>query len=86
MQTHRSVLAATPLTMIQMYKSNEPDYDQWLLWGNEILTTGLFTIIICATLGTLSIFIATPYCLKKVNTWLNGASYEQAWFLFNHGL
>ncbi|KDD76338.1 hypothetical protein H632_c262p0 [Helicosporidium sp. ATCC 50920] len=63
--TVQAALSATPLTMIQMYKSNEPDYDQWLLWGNEILTTGLFTIIICATLGTLSIFIATPYCLKK---------------------
>lgn len=29
--------AAAPLALIQKYKSNEPNYDEWLKWGDEIL-------------------------------------------------
>lgn len=61
-----SCVAATPLTMIELYKKGSPDYDQWVEWGNDILTTGLFAIIICATLGMLAIFISVPHLLQKV--------------------
>lgn len=33
-------------------------------WGNDILTTGLFAIIICGTLGVLAIHFSAPVLLK----------------------
>ena len=40
-----------PLALIEKNKVGEPDYDQWVEWGNDILTTGIFAIILCGTLG-----------------------------------
>ena len=58
--------AATPLAMIQSVKQGEPDYAQWEQWGYDILTTGIFTIIICATLGLLLIHFTSTRFLEMV--------------------
>lgn len=57
---------ATPLAMIQSMKKGEPDYAQWEQWGYDILTTGIFTIIICATLGLLLIHFTSTRFLELV--------------------
>jgi hypothetical protein len=62
--TVQAALSAAPLTLIKNFKAGAPDYDQWLAWGNDILTTGLFAIIICGTLGVLAIHFAAPVLLK----------------------
>ena len=51
--------------MITAYKVNEPNYDEWLGWGNDILTTGIFAIIVCGTLGTIAIHLTAPHLLEK---------------------
>lgn len=43
---------------------NDPDYEQWVQWGNDILTTGLFAILICGTLGVLAIHFTAPVLLQ----------------------
>ena len=62
--TVQAALSAAPLALIKSYKSGSPDYDQWVTWGNEILTTGLFAIIICGTLGVMAIHFSAPVLLK----------------------
>jgi hypothetical protein len=58
-------LSAVPLAMIQALTAGRPDHDVWLRWGQEILTTGVFAIIICGTLGTLMVFVMAPILLNK---------------------
>lgn len=60
--TVQAALSAAPLALIEKFKKGAPDYDQWVDWGNDILTTGLFTILICGTLGVLAIHFASPLC------------------------
>lgn len=62
--TVQAALSSAPLTLIQSYKVG-PDYDKWVTWGNDILTTGLFAIIICGTLGTAAAHLSAPLLLKK---------------------
>jgi NhaP-type Na+/H+ or K+/H+ antiporter len=62
--TVQAALSAAPLTLIKENKAGAPDYDEWVAWGNDILTTGLFAIIICGTLGVLAIHFAAPVLLK----------------------
>ena len=63
--TVQAALSAAPLTLIQKYKSGSPDYDEWIAWGNDILTTGLFAIIICGTCGSAAVHFLSPLLLKK---------------------
>lgn len=63
--TVQAALSAAPLTLITTLKQGDPDYDQWLTWGNEILTTGLFAIIISGTFGVLAIHFSAPALLQK---------------------
>lgn len=53
------------MTLIKQLKVGDPDYDQWVQWGNEILTTGLFAIVICGTLGVIAIHFTAPVLLKS---------------------
>jgi NhaP-type Na+/H+ or K+/H+ antiporter len=62
--TVQAALSAAPLTLIQDLKVGAPDYDVWVAWGNDILTTGLFAIIICGTLGVIAIHYSAPLLLK----------------------
>lgn len=62
--TVQAALSAAPLTLIKDLKVGAPDYDEWVAWGNDILTTGLFAIIICGTLGVLAIHFTAPLLLK----------------------
>lgn len=59
-------IAAAPLALIKEFKNeSSPDYDEWIEWGNDILTTGLFAIIICGTLGIIAIHFSAPVLLEK---------------------
>lgn len=51
--------------MIMAYKKDEPNYDEWLAWGNDILTTGIFAIIVCGTLGVIAIHFTSTHLLEK---------------------
>ena len=62
--TVQAALSATPLTLINKYKVGSPDYEQWVAWGNDILTTGLFAIILCGTLGVVAIHFTASALLK----------------------
>lgn len=63
------MFAAAPLALIEQYKTEEPNYAEWVQWGNEILTTGIFCIIICGTLGVLGIHLLSQRCLEKARRW-----------------
>jgi NhaP-type Na+/H+ or K+/H+ antiporter len=63
--TVQAALSAAPLTLIQKYKSGSPNYNEWIAWGNDILTTGLFAIIICGTCGSAAVHFLSPLLLKK---------------------
>jgi hypothetical protein len=63
--TVQAALSAAPLTLITTLKQGDPDYAQWITWGNEILTTGLFAIIISGTFGVLAIHFSAPFFLQK---------------------
>lgn len=41
---------------------------EYIDWGEEILITALFSIIICAPLGVALISAMGPFLLKKVTT------------------
>lgn len=57
------MLTAAPLTLITTLKAGAPDYEQWVAWGNDILTTGLFAILLCGTLGVIAIHFFAPVLL-----------------------
>ena len=63
--TVQASLSAVPLTMITAKYSGQPDFAEWELWGQEILTAGVFAIIVCGTLGTLAVFALAPVLLHK---------------------
>ncbi len=53
--------------MIQsMVSPSDPDYDDWIKWGNDVLTTGIFAIIVCGTLGVLAIHFSSSHLLEQV--------------------
>eukprot|EP00882_Tetradesmus_deserticola_P034074 GHRQ01038981.1.p1 GENE.GHRQ01038981.1~~GHRQ01038981.1.p1 ORF type:complete len:499 (+),score=175.50 GHRQ01038981.1:208-1704(+) len=63
--TVQASLSAVPLSLINRNLVNDPDYEQWVKWGSDLLATGIFAIIICATLGTLCVFWFAPLLLEK---------------------
>jgi len=63
--TVQAALASDPLETIMESKSNEPDFDKWEQWGNEILTTAVFSIILTAPLGMMIINVLGPRWLSQ---------------------
>ncbi|GAB4821940.1 hypothetical protein N2152v2_008986 [Parachlorella kessleri] len=62
--TLQAALSAVPLTMINTYYVGTPEYAQYEIWGQEILTTGIFTIVICAPVGVTLIHYFAPLLLS----------------------
>eukprot|EP00879_Flechtneria_rotunda_P028933 GHRR01031174.1.p1 GENE.GHRR01031174.1~~GHRR01031174.1.p1 ORF type:complete len:613 (+),score=115.99 GHRR01031174.1:727-2565(+) len=65
--TVQASLSAVPLYLINENLRNSPDFTEWQGWGNDILATGIFTIIICGTLGTLFVYWCAPMLLEQSN-------------------
>ncbi len=63
--TVQASLSAVPLAMIQSAYADSPDFEKWSTWGEEILTTGVFAIIFCGSLGTLLVYTLAPVLLNK---------------------
>eukprot|EP00878_Enallax_costatus_P024159 GHUV01025756.1.p1 GENE.GHUV01025756.1~~GHUV01025756.1.p1 ORF type:complete len:597 (+),score=94.95 GHUV01025756.1:384-2174(+) len=85
--TVQASLSAVPLALINHSMAGHPEYAQYVQWGNDILATGIFAIIICATLGTLFVYWLAPVLLERsVSTCcvpavfsLNGSSSACSW-------
>ncbi len=63
--TVQAALSAVPLAMINENLADSPDLEQWQIWGEELLVTGIFAIIVCGTLGSLMTGILSPLLLDK---------------------
>jgi len=63
--TVQASLSAVPLALIQTLMADRSDHAIWVEWGQDILTTGVFAIIICGTMGTLLVFLLAPVLLSK---------------------
>ena len=63
--TVQAALASDPLETILEHKHDEANFDEWEQWGNEILTTAVFSIILTAPLGMLIINILGPRWLTQ---------------------
>jgi hypothetical protein len=63
--TVQASLSAVPLALINQTMQDNPDYEQWQQWGQDILATGIFAIVVCATLGTACVFWLAPVLLEK---------------------
>lgn len=63
--TVQASLSAVPLALINSALAGSPDYEQWQQWGEDCLATGIFAIIVCATLGTFLVFWLAPVLLEK---------------------
>eukprot|EP00775_Hariotina_reticulata_P012218 gene12218-12356_t len=63
--TVQASLSAVPLSLINVAKKNEPDFADWQQWGKDILATGIFAIIVCATFGTLLLYWTAPALLEQ---------------------
>jgi NhaP-type Na+/H+ or K+/H+ antiporter len=63
--TVQASLSAVPLALINRTMVNDLNYEQWVHWAEDLLATGIFAIIICATLGTLFVFWFAPVLLDK---------------------
>ena len=74
--TVQAALSAAPLALINELKVGAPDYDQWVAWGNDILTTGIFAIIICGTLGVTAIHFSSGLLLKPAAEGMDKRSLE----------
>jgi hypothetical protein len=61
----QAALASDPLESILEHKYDEPDFAKWEQWGNEILTTAVFSIILTAPLGMLIINFLGPRWLSQ---------------------
>ena len=53
--TVQAALASTPLDLIRDFKSDDPDFEQWVVWGKDIITTSVFAILVTAPAGLLFI-------------------------------
>lgn len=63
--TVQASLSAVPLALINNAMAGSPEYAQYALWGRDILATGIFGIIICASLGTLFVYWLAPVLLER---------------------
>lgn len=63
--TVQASLSAVPLLLIDTYMAGQPDYAQWQQWGSDILATGIFAIIVCASVGTLLVYWTAPVLLER---------------------
>mmetsp|Transcript_37353 Transcript_37353/g.92365 ORF Transcript_37353/g.92365 Transcript_37353/m.92365 type:complete len:750 (-) Transcript_37353:101-2350(-) len=63
--TVQAALSSDPLEYIMKNKTEDPDFDKWEQWGNDILTTAVFSIILTAPLGMLIINILGPLWLTR---------------------
>ncbi|KAI7845950.1 hypothetical protein COHA_000496 [Chlorella ohadii] len=71
--TVQAALSGAPLALILKYKCDginpespeaSADCKEYAKWGDDILVTGVFAIIVCGTLGTLAIHLAAPILLS----------------------
>lgn len=62
--TVQAALCSLPLDMIKAKMVDDPDYDKYVSWGEDILTTAVFSILITAPLGLIFIQILGPKCLS----------------------
>lgn len=69
--TVQASLSAVALTFAQNLPDSDPNKPEWLRWGADILTTGVFAIIICASFGTLLVFVMAPILLEKQVWWVS---------------
>jgi hypothetical protein len=70
---HQASLSAVPLSLITRVMVDSPDYAQWVQWGEDMLATGIFAIIVCASLGTLAVHWLAPVLLEReVRVWGGG--------------
>lgn len=76
--TVQAALSGAPLALIQKYKTGAPDYAEWEQWGNEILVTGIFAIVVCGTLGTLAIHLTAPRLLMPAEASVSEDSSSEA--------
>ena len=63
--TVQAALASDPLETIQSTKRTEGNYLEWEQWGNDILTTAVFSIILTAPMGMMIINFLGPRWLSK---------------------
>jgi hypothetical protein len=63
--TVQASLSAVPLALINSALAGQPDYAQWQKWGDDVLATGIFAIIVCGTFGTLLVYWLAPVLLEK---------------------
>jgi hypothetical protein len=73
--TVQASLSAVPLAMISKHKQGDSDYQEWVGWGEDILTTGVFAIVICATLGTAMVFWLAPVLLEQQQVGMQQSSW-----------
>mmetsp|Transcript_18133 Transcript_18133/g.59223 ORF Transcript_18133/g.59223 Transcript_18133/m.59223 type:complete len:695 (+) Transcript_18133:796-2880(+) len=71
--TVQAALASVPLDLIKENKHEESDYEDWLKWGNDILTTSVFSIILTAPLGMIIINSLGPRWLEQNASRVAGA-------------
>ncbi len=50
-----------------LLSQDEGKGQEYVDWGDQILVTALFSVIICAPLGVVLISLAGPHLLKKVS-------------------
>ena len=63
--TVQAALASDPLEAILKSKTGEANYEEWVKWGNDILTTAVFSIIITAPVGMVIISTLGPKWLNQ---------------------
>lgn len=51
----QAALASAPLDLIYSYKQGDDDFEDWVLWGKDIITTSVFAIVATAPAGLLFI-------------------------------
>lgn len=63
--TVQAALGSIPLTLIEESMEGEKDYDEYKKWGEEILVTAVFAILITAPIGVICIDYFGPRWLHK---------------------
>ncbi|KAK9828918.1 hypothetical protein WJX72_002778 [[Myrmecia] bisecta] len=66
--TVQGALCSAPLDLILDHEAYSPNFLQQKQWGQEIITTAIFSIIICAPIGLLASGLLGPLWLSKDET------------------